>query len=653
MSIVRPTGRYAEQMLAPNGWPQVDEDALYDRAREYTGVMSGVTAVLEACQHEQISIFETGVWTGGAAGAADDELATRINDLTTLQRHLARVIAWHWDIAGSVGRAKSEIGDNVELAHRRINELEKDFRLEAAERDDAIETMVRATLAANVRVVSDTAEQIQAIKQGTSSANERRILLGQQALASDHDSPADVPDLPASSAPARVAPATLLPSASAAGVGPRSTPPPLPATTPAPEPVSPEAPDAAHASAIPAAAGRGPSAPDPQPAAVHASATLPSSHGGVRSKGVVSVRPWSGDSSAGPAADPGMPGMPLAAPAPMTPAAPGGAPRARSGSRAPAGQASPRKPSAVRPAAADKQSLRHRSAARAESANPSRASDGVAAPLVSVSLARAARDAIANATVGNAAGGTRTDALWMARHVAAALNAPVAVRTQDMGFFWVTAVTTDGEIVVANSYGLAYIPDGVQLPEKVHMASADEAIPAGERARWATYPVLAVQAWARHHDTELRAVIGTKEQLADSDPGVATILLTPEDIPDTGVMVGRTRLEVVDAEAADRLTATPDRELLDLIPAAQVGSPTAGQRATLWLAVMQPLASTLAGRQDAHLRAMHAYAGLTRDAQLHRAHNAADPVARRDAVADWLYWNHLVSRLGNTQAEAA
>ena len=71
----------------------------------------------------------------------------------------------------------------------------------------------------------------------------------------------------------------------------------------------------------------------------------------------------------------------------------------------------------------------------------------------------------------------------------------------DFGFFWVTAVTVDGQIVVANSYGLAYIPEGVNLPEHVRMASADESIPVGDRAKWATCPILAVQGWAQHHKT--------------------------------------------------------------------------------------------------------------------------------------------------------
>ncbi|MEE6138069.1 secretion protein EspK [Mycobacterium sp. 050128] len=646
MSIVKPTGRYAEQMLGPNGWPQVDEDTFYDRAREFTRVMSEVTAVLEACRHEQISIFEIGVWTGGAAGAAGGELATRIDELTTLQRHLARVIAWQRDIAGAVVRAKSEIGDNVELADRQINELEKDSRLETAERTDAIETLVSATLAANVGVVSDTAEQIRAIKQTTPPASAPRILLSQLALAPvDHDSQADAPDRPASLTPARVAPATLLPSIP--GVGPRPTPrlPSLPGATPAsPSSAPASVPVTSAAAGRPATAMPGTSGGGP--AVTKSSATHLISHGGERSKGVVSVRPSSGDPSATQAEEAAvMPGMPMAPAGPTTPAAAGG--NQGSGSRPAVGQTK----SAVRPAATNRAAPRQAAASRQEPAE--RTPDSVAVQLVSVSAARAARDAIADTTVGNAARDVKSGRLRLARRIAAALNAPVVGSTPDLGFFWLTALTIDGEIVVANSYGLAYIPDGVQLPEKVNMASADEAVPAAERARWATYPVLAVQAWARHRGSQLRAVIGTEKQLANCDPGVAKIVLNSDDIPDSGAMVGRTRLEVVDPRAADRLAATPDRDLLELLGPAPAGDPPADRRATLWIAVMQPLASQLAGRQAAHLRAMHAYAVHTQEILLNRARTTVDPAAQRHTVADWLYWNHLTGRLDHTLAEAA
>jgi hypothetical protein len=320
------------------------------------------------------------------------------------------------------------------------------------------------------------------------------------------------------------------------------------------------------------------------------------------------------------------------------------------------------------------------------------------AAVIPVSAARAQRDAIAEAATADAARRAGPDPLQLARRVGAALNAPGVSGGMDLGFFWVTGVTTDGAIVVANSYGLAYIPEGVQLPEKVHLASGDETIPAAERARWATYPVVAVRGWADHHDKKLRAVIGTEQQLANSDPGVATVVLKPDDIPDTGDMTGRSRLEVVDSEAADRLAATTDARLADLLPPAPAGaepapdqqpapaevvdpeaaavliSPSSGtagieqllaqmplppedanspadDRLILWFEVMKPLASNAIGRQAAHLRAFQAYAARAEEVVLREAHTAADPAAQRSAVADWLYWKHLTALLDTALAD--
>jgi hypothetical protein len=361
----------------------------------------------------------------------------------------------------------------------------------------------------------------------------------------------------------------------------------------------------------------------------------------------------------------------------------------RGGSAAPVGQKPSTPPPSTRPAAATRSTVRPAAAAAAKSDDHTEAVDPVVPPpIIPVSAARAERDAVADAATADAARRGGSDPLRLGRRIGAALNAPGNGGQGNLGFFWITAVTTDGAIVVANSYGLAYIPDGVQLPEQVHMASADEAIPAAERARWATYPVMAVQGWAEHHDKKLRAVIGTEQQFATSDPGVAKIVLDPDDIPETGAMVGRSRLEVVDPAAADRLAGTSDPRLVDLLPPAPAGAQAAGQRPTsevmdsveateltasvaagtvdpqqllstspadagppaderpiLWFDVVKPLASKATGRTAAHLRAFHKYAAHTREVVLGEAHTAVDLVAQRCAVADWLYWKHLCGLL--------
>ncbi len=266
---------------------------------------------------------------------------------------------------------------------------------------------------------------------------------------------------------------------------------------------------------------------------------------------------------------------------------------------------------------------------------------GGAAPApIPVSTARAERDAIAAAST---AGALRrktngADPLQQARHIAAALN----VGIMDFGFFWVTGVTMEGTIVVANSYGLAYIPAGVALPDQVRMATADESIPAGERAKWATYPILAVQGWAQHHNQQLRAVVATEEQFANFDPGVAKIILTQDDIPESGQMQGRSRLEVIAPEAAQRLSAVSDFGLNDLLPPATADlEPPADDSARLWFEVAKPLMSTNPQRSGPHLQAFVAYAKHAQELALHKAHNAAEPGDQRLAIADWVYWQHL------------
>jgi hypothetical protein len=266
---------------------------------------------------------------------------------------------------------------------------------------------------------------------------------------------------------------------------------------------------------------------------------------------------------------------------------------------------------------------------------------GAPAP-VPVSAARAERDAIAAAATAGALrrqSGASGDPLQVARRVGAALNAGPNI---DFGFFWVTAVTMDGQIVVANSYGLAYIPDGVNLPEQVRMASADESIPVGDRAKWATYPILAVQGWAQHHNVRLRAVVATEDQFKNFDPGTAKITLQSDDIPDSGKMQGRNRLDVIAPSAASRLAGVSDAALSELLPAAPSDTnPPPDETSKLWFEVMKPMMSTNPDRGVAHLEAFVNYAEHAQEQALYRAHTAAEAAAQRAAIADWVYWQHL------------
>ncbi|QUR69436.1 secretion protein EspK [Mycobacterium spongiae] len=769
MGITRPAGAYAVPMLEPGGWPEANEDTFYDRAQEYIQVLRNVTDVMETCQRQRGEVFEGGIWSGGAASAANGALGANINQMMTLQDYLATVITWHRHIGGLVAQAKADIGNNVDGTHREIMILENDPELDADERNAAIKSLISAAHEANASVVAETAEQVRASRNWKPPKNALEDLLHQKTPPLPEiptlvvpapgspapGTPTPTPPVPPPTPAHPGTPAEPSPGAPVTPVNPMPVPPltpgapgtpgtpapgqpvippvtpghpggpitpgrpggpvrpskpgkpgkptpsepaipvtPGPAPAPAPGPVPPPAPapgpapppgstpqpspapsPAPHQPATPVHPGTpstpadpgAPAAPADQPAAqVKPAAATQAPAASGPSSGASS-----GDDSppagAAPAAATGMPAagrgvtaVPSGAAAGATGAKPSAQPAAGSGAglraasgRAPLGSSGSEGSTPTTRAA----SVRSAPPASPRSPEPTdrpeqtEAGDPVTpTPVVPVSASRASRDAAAAAT----RRGGKADPLRLARRIAAALNAPDIGDEGDYGFCWITAVTTDGSIVVANSYGLAYLPDGVQLPDKVYMASADHAIPADEMARCATYPLLAVQGWAAFHDLKLRAVIGTAEQLAQSDPGAAKIVLEPDDIPESGKMTGRSRLEVVDPSAAAQLADTSDSRLIELLPPAPADANAPDdERHMLWFELMKPMTSTATGREAAHLRAFRAYALHSQEIALHQAHLATEPEAQRAAVADWLYWRYVAGLLDSALSEAS
>jgi hypothetical protein len=370
------------------------------------------------------------------------------------------------------------------------------------------------------------------------------------------------------------------------------------------------------------------------PTAAELSAAAAPSGGGVVSSGGSAGGAVSASMSSAESSVSSMPLLPPATPhaaAPVSASGAGGA--ANTGSGGPG----------VHPASTT-------SAGRPGFGGSATSSQAEAAPApIPVSSTRAQKEAIADATRRQGGGDVQ-----VAYRLAAALNAPDMVNKGDFKFFWMTAVTADGQIAVANSYGLAFIPDGVKLPAQVRMVSADEAIPVEERARWATYPNLALQGWAAHHNTTLRTVIARREQFAGIDPGVPTQFVADEDIPASGKMQGRSRLEVVAPGEAARLAAAGDLGLVEMLPPAPVdASPPADQRTSLWFDLMKHLMSSDAERGVAHLQSFATYAAHARELALHRAHSAVHAVEQRDAVADWLYWQRIAELLDDALASTA
>ena len=650
MGTARPAGKYAEQMISPGGWPEVDEATFAARSEEFAGVSRQLGVVLDSSAQQKMQVFEGGIWSGTAADAANDALGRNIDQLTALKSDADDATRWHNQIAGVITDAKSTISDNVELASDAITTLQNDIALDADERTAAINRVIATTYGANTGLVAATAEQILATgAEKTSAASPTESLDQTEPSADQNTSDENTSDESTSdtenSTPAETKSSGATESASGALsslMSSASSGSSLTSPTASIDTVDQSTPFLANGASV------------VSPGSSSRTAT-PGRAGGV-GKGLSAAALSSSPVGAAPVAS-----APMMAPrsaedpsaaapmgAPMGAGAAGGAAAgSRKGSAAPAGTspAAASSPAGQKaPAGAGAQKGR-----RQEPDVPDRpaAAAAVAAP-IPVSAARAERDAIAAATAPEAAKRGGADPLALARRVAAALNAADSDGADAFEFFWMTAVSTDGEIVVANSYGLAYIPAGVQLPEPVQLVTADAQIPAVERARWVTYPAMAVQGWAAHHNKKLRAVIATAEQFGRSDPGAAKVVLEPEDIPATGVMTGRSRLEVVDPDSAAVLAETTDDGLLDLLPPAPADSGAlSDQRQPLWWEVLRPLTGSAEGRETVHLKAFGPYAALERDIALAAAHTAAESDARRGAVADWLYWRHVGELLGS------
>ncbi|WP_254849222.1 hypothetical protein [Mycobacterium sp. GA-1841] len=278
---------------------------------------------------------------------------------------------------------------------------------------------------------------------------------------------------------------------------------------------------------------------------------------------------------------------------------------------------------------------------------PATIAGGAQVAPIPVSAARAERDAAQNA-----AKRTGSGPLELARRIAAALNAPDMANVEDFNFFWITAVTVDGRIAVANNYGLGYFPAQVNLPDQVVMVSADESISPAERATWATYPILAVQRWAQENDTTLRAVIALEHQFTNADSGVHQEVLAPEDIPAKGKMAGRDRLQVISPQISGRLAQIGDGDLVKILPPAPVDSnPPEDRRSHLWDKVWQPLFSGASNRGQVHLQAFLAYAAHAQEWAVYEAHAVGDGPGQRRAVADFIYWQHIGQLVADAIAE--
>lgn len=279
--------------------------------------------------------------------------------------------------------------------------------------------------------------------------------------------------------------------------------------------------------------------------------------------------------------------------------------------------------------------------------------NAAAAAPIPVTAARAERDALAAAARAGLVRKSAGDAdVQFAERIAAALHAPPSIPAMAWNFVWAVGVTTDGEIIAANSYGVSFIPDGMCLPSQVIFVSADERVPAGQRGRWVREPFVALQAWCTFHEKTLKVVIGTEQEVQPFAGSLQTRVIPPEDIPTDGLMKGRTRLEVIAPEAAAKLAEWPDAQLHEALPPqpVQLIPPDPAAIGKAWMESIRPLMQTTGETyRTAHLEKLAAYGRLQESAALYRAYTAPYAADLRAAITDWVWWQQFSTIQGDAQ----
>lgn len=279
--------------------------------------------------------------------------------------------------------------------------------------------------------------------------------------------------------------------------------------------------------------------------------------------------------------------------------------------------------------------------------------NAAAAAPIPVTAARAERDAMAAAARAGLVRKSAGDAdVQFAERIAAALHAPPSIPAMAWNFVWAVGVTTDGEIIAANSYGVSFIPDGMCLPSQVIFVSADERVPAGQRGRWVREPFVALQAWCTFHEKTLKVVIGTEQEVQPFAGSLQTRVIPPEDIPTDGLMKGRTRLEVIAPEAAAKLAEWPDAQLHEALPPqpVQLVPPDPAAIGKAWMESIRPLMQTTGETyRTAHLEKLAAYGRLQESAALYRAYTAPYAADLRAAITDWVWWQQFSTIQGDAQ----
>ena len=133
MAFEKPPGKYAEQMLSPDGWPDVDEQAFLQRAKALTNVLRQMSQQHELWLHEKADITSGAIWAGSGASAGGAAIAAQISNMSGQQRVLVTAISWlnaqfSNILSTKVGIFERVVAIESEIANLEVASLKPDVR---------------------------------------------------------------------------------------------------------------------------------------------------------------------------------------------------------------------------------------------------------------------------------------------------------------------------------------------------------------------------------------------------------------------------------------------------------------------------------------------------------------------------------------------
>lgn len=194
-------------------------------------------------------------------------------------------------------------------------------------------------------------------------------------------------------------------------------------------------------------------------------------------------------------------------------------------------------------------------------------------------------------------------------------------------------------LVVASSVGLGFIPASTRLPRHtaVHVFGESPSVPWGIKRGWLGNPLNAVQGYGVSINRPVTVVAGRPEALVGAQVGIE--LVTPDNIPDSGVQGGRDRLEVVDPAQFDQISTLGTAALAALLPTAGgfEAEPNNDRAMALWTAV--DMAATVG---ESHLiKAWQDFCTDQATASAYKVTRADSDLTARQYYSDYAYfvWN--------------